>query len=263
MRIHLTNAGAVRLNEPEDFCRLDVLADPQSSEMLELSIQRLGKREDAQHIRVSPSVLRFLSGLGGQPDWEDGFARMLAYARQQGWVDQRGEIRVHLVHESTDTVVSSADFKMAMRALPAGICAVTTAEGDDRAGMIVSSLTSVSAEPPMIGFFAHQASSFSGPLLRSGRFVANVLGETHRDVMDRFLNAPQGSERFVSGSWTQGACRMPVLTDALASLECEIVWTQALGTHQLIVGKVRKSTCSQATPVVHFNAGTHRIAALV
>jgi flavin reductase (DIM6/NTAB) family NADH-FMN oxidoreductase RutF len=56
---------------------------------------------------------------------------------------------------------------------------------------------------------------------------------------------------------------MPVLTDALASLECDIVWTQALGTHLLIVGKVRKTTCSQATPVVHFNAATHRIAALV
>ena len=82
MRIHLSNVGTVILNEPADFRRLDVLVDPQSSEMLEQSIKRLGSREDAQHIRVSPSVLRFLSGLGGQAEWEAGFAHMLAYARQ-------------------------------------------------------------------------------------------------------------------------------------------------------------------------------------
>ena len=263
MRIHLSNAGAVRLNDPADFRRLDVLVDPQSCDMLERSIQRLGRREDDQHIRVSPSVLRFLSGQGGQSEWETGFANMLAYARRQGWIDEGGDVRVHLVQESDDVVVSAADFKAAMRALPAGICAVTTGQDDEVAGMIVSSFTSVSAEPPMVGFFAHQASSFTEPLLRSGGFVANVLGEEHHAVMSQFLNAPQGPARFGSGTWSQGTSRMPVLSDALASLECDIVWTQTLGTHHLIVGKVRKTTCSPATPMIHFNAATHRLAALV
>jgi flavin reductase (DIM6/NTAB) family NADH-FMN oxidoreductase RutF len=263
MRIHLSNAGAVRLSDPSDFCRLDVLVDPQTSEMLERSIQQLGRREDDQHIRVSPSVLRFLSGLGGQADWEAGFARMLAYAQQHGWIDDLGDVRVHMVQESQDLVVSAADFKAAMRALPAGICAVTTGQGEEVAGMIVSSLTSVSAEPPMVGFFAHQGSSFAAPLLRSGGFVANVLGEEHHAVMSQFLSEPQGPGRFSSGAWEHGAQCMPVLSDAQASLECDIVWTQTLGTHQLIVGKVRKTTCSQATPMVHYNAATHRIAEMV
>lgn len=265
MRILLSNAGAVRLSEPEDFRRLDVLADPQSSDMLERTIQRLGSREDAQHIRVSPSVVRFMSGLAGQPEWEVGFAHMLANAKKKGWIDERGDIRVHLIQESCDAVVSTADFKMAMRALPAGICALTTGQNNEVAGMVVSSFTSVSAEPPMVGFFAHQASSFTALLLRSGGFVANVLGEEHHAIMSRFLSAPQGSARFTSGawSWSEGAYRMPVLTNALASFECDIVWTQVLGTHHLIVGKVRKVSCSAATPMVHYNAGTHRIAALV
>lgn len=262
MRIHLSNAGAVRLNDPADFRRLDVLVDPQPEDMLERAIQGLGRREDADHIRVSPSVLRFMSGMGGQAEWEEGFARMLAYAQQHGWVDALGDVRVHLVQESADAVVSVADFKTAMRALPAGICAVTTGQGQEVAGMIVSSLTAVSAEPPMIGFFAHQTASFTEPLLRTGRFVANVLGETHQDVMAQFLNTPQGPARFSKDRWTQGSHHIPVLTDALASLECDIVWTQVLGTHHLIVGKVRKTACSDATPVVHFNAATHRIAAL-
>lgn len=262
MRIHLSNAGAVRLSDASDFGRLDVLVDPQPSDMLERAIQRLGQREDAQHIRVAPSVLRFMSGRGGEPEWEAGFAGMLAYAKQHGWVNEQGDIRLHLLQQQNDEVVSVDDFKTAMRALPAGICAVTTGHGDRRAGMIVSSLTSVSAEPPMVGFFAHQSSSFTEPLMQSGGFVANVLGEKHGDVMAQFLNASQGTPRFSKGNWRDGLCLRPVLTDALASLECEIVWTQALGTHHLIVGKVRQTACSQATPVVHFNAATHRIASL-
>jgi len=262
MRIHLSNAGAVRLNDPSDFRRLDVLVDPQPKDMLERAIQQLGRREDAQHIRVSPSVLRFMSGLGGDPEWEAGFARMLAYAQQQGWVNDQGDVRVHLVQEQHDAVVSVADFKAAMRALPAGICAVTAGQGDEAAGMIVSSLTSVSAEPPMVAFFAHQSSSFTAPLLRSGGFVANVLGEKHNTVMSQFLSAPQGPARFSKGAWVEGASGRPVLADALASMECDIVWTQALGTHHLIVGKVRHTACTDATPVVHYNAATHRIAAV-
>lgn len=259
MRIHLSTAGAVRLSNVSDFGRLDVWVEPQPSDMLERAIRRLGSRQGTQHIWVSPSVLRFLSGCAGDPEWEGGFARMIAYAQQHGWVNAHGELRVHMMQASHDAVVSVADFKAAMRALPAGICAVTTGQGNDVAGMIVSSLTSVSAEPPMVGFFTHQASSFTEPLMRSGGFVANVLGEKHAEVMAHFLSASQGLSRFSKGDWSEGVNHRPVLTDALASLECDVVWTQALGTHQLIVGKVRQTACSDATPMVYFNAATHRI----
>jgi len=262
MRIHLSNTGTVSLREPQDFKRLDVLVDPQPPEALERAIQRIGHRESEQHVRVAPSVLRFMSGLAGDAEWEAGFARMLDYARRSGWVDEHGEVRAHLSHAQGDEVVSVADFKAAMRALPAGISAVTTGQGEGVAGMIVSSLTSVSAEPPLIGFFAHQASSFTEPLMNSQRFVANVLGEEHHQVMSCFLQAPQGRARFATGCWTETDAQPPVLSDALASLECEVVWTQPLGTHHLVVGKVKRATCSPASPVVHFNAGTHRLVAL-
>ena len=121
--------------------------------------------------------------------------------------------------------------------------------------MIVSSLTSISAEPPMVGFFAHHQSSILPTLTQSGYFVANVLGESHGLVMSSFLSEVQGPARFRTGQWAANAQQVPVLQDALASLECEVVYTQSLGTHQLIVGKVRKTCCSSAQPVA-----THRLA---
>ncbi|OZI71790.1 flavin reductase family protein [Bordetella genomosp. 12] len=262
MQIYLSNAGAITLRHPNDFRRLDVLADPQPRERLEQAIARVGRREDERHLRLAPSVLRFLSQHAGDPQWEAGFSAMVDYAARHGWVDDRGDIRAHMVINERDEVVSIDDFKAAMRALPAGISAVSTGDGEEVAGMIVSSLTSISAEPPMVGFFVQQTSSAREALLRNGRFVANVLGEDHDDVMQAFLRQPQGSARFASGGWVRTEQGLPVLADALASIECDIVCTEALGTHDLIVGKIRKTACRQAQPVINFNSATHRISRL-
>jgi hypothetical protein len=42
-----------------------------------------------------------------------------------------------------------------------------------------------------------------------------------------------------------------------------VVCTQALGTHHLVVGKIRKASRGEANPVVHFNAATHSLAAVL
>ncbi|MCT9812550.1 flavin reductase family protein [Acidovorax sp. Be4] len=261
MRFHLSNSGTLSLREPMDFKRLDVLIDPQPPEAVEQAIRRIGRRESDTHIRLAPSVLRFVCAHAGEEAWETGFAQMLDYAQRHGWVDEQGHVRAHISHGDPEEVVSVDAFKTALRALPAGICAVSTGQGEGVAGMIVSSLTAVSAEPPMIGFFAHRQSSFTAPLLESGRFVANVLGEGHDAVMSQFLQAPQGLARFSDERWRHEDRQSPVLSDALASMECDVVWTQTLGTHHLVVGKVRRSHNSPSSPVVHFNAATHRIAA--
>jgi len=260
MQMYLSNAGAITLRNPADFQRLEVLVDPQPPERLEQAIARVGRREGERHVRLAPSVLRFLSQHAGDPTWEAGFNTMVDYAARHGWVDEHGQIRAHIVVNTDDHVVSADDFKAAMRALPAGISAISTGEGQDVAGMIVSSLTSISADPPMVGFFVQQTCSTRDALLRHGRFVANVLGEEHARIIKQFLHQPQGQTRFAQGGWVMRERAAPVLGDALASMECDIVCTKTLGTHDLIVGKIRSTTCRQAQPVINFNACTHRIA---
>ncbi|GAA4416147.1 hypothetical protein GCM10011450_11560 [Advenella faeciporci] len=262
MRIHLTNAGAITVIEASNFRQLDVLIDPQSSEKLEQAIAKIGSRDGENHIRLSPAVLRFLSCKAGEAQWEAGFTAMIEYAAKAGWVDEKGNVRAHIVRNESDEVVSQVEFKAAMRALPAGVSAVTTGSGDEVAGLIVSSLTSISAEPPLVGFFINESASIVPALLANGRFVANVLGEEHREVMSAFLCEKQGRARFSKGNWGSGLHAQPVLNDALASVECDIVNTQALGTHRMIVGKIRRSASRHASPMVNFNAGMHRLEAL-
>ncbi len=260
MRLHLTSSGNIAMRDPMDFRRLDVLIDAQPAEQLERSIARIGRREDDSHVRLSPSILRFLSGHAGESAWEDGFRAMIDFAAKAGWVDEQGAVRSHLTPNATEETVTLDEFKSAMRALPAGISIITSGTGEAVCGIVVSSLTSISAEPPLVGFFINQGSSCREILLRNGRFVANVIGDGHDEVMKAFVERPQGVERFAVGQWRSGFGSLPVLTDAIASMECEIVFSQAIGTHRLVVGKIQRVTRGDASPVVHYNALTHRLA---
>ncbi|GGF79370.1 hypothetical protein GCM10011402_35010 [Paracoccus acridae] len=260
MRLYLGVSGAITMLEPADFRRLDILVDPQINGRLEGAIARIGRREGEGHVWLHPQILRFLSGHAGEAEWEAGFAGMLAYAAKAGFTNDEGLVRAHMAWVEDRELVSTDDFKAAMRALPAGIAAITTMDGDGPAALIVSSLTSISAEPPMIGFFVNESSSMAAKLLGVQKFVANVLGHEHQGLVQTVLSQPQGKARFADGIWADGHAAMPVLQDAVAAMECDIVHNWRLGTHRLFVGLIRSAKSrTGANPLVNFGAGIRRL----
>lgn len=260
MRLYLGVSGAITMLEPADFRRLDILVDPQINGRLEGAIARIGRREGVGHVWLYPQILRFLSGHAGDQDWETGFSGMLGYAAKAGWINEEGMVRAHLTWVEDRELVSTDDFKAAMRALPAGIAAITTMDADGPAALIVSSLTSISAEPPMIGFFVNEASSMAQKLLQSQKFVANVLGHEHAGLVQTILLRPQGRERLSEGMWADGYASMPVLQDAVAAMECDIVHNWRLGTHRMFVGMIRYAKSrTGANPLVNFGAGIRKL----
>ncbi len=69
-----------------------------------------------------------------------------------------------------------------------------------------------------------------------GRFGVNVLGRRHEGFARRA--ARPGADRFAGLDWELGSRGVPLLTDALASLECEIVAEHPAGDHWIVVGLV-------------------------
>lgn len=261
MRLHLTNSGAITLIAPSRLDQFDILIDDQPDSMLKQAIARVGQRADDDHIWVNPQIIRFLSGKAADAEWETGFGSMMNFARKFNWVNEEGQVRAHVVHSGNLAGSSVDDFKAAMRMLPAGVSAITTGDINNPNGMMVSSLTAISAEPPLVGFFVHRDSSMLDPLKTHGRFVANILGQAHHDVVTKFLKELQGRPRFADGQWASGLDGLPILVDALANVECDIIHTTTLGTHEMFVGKIRKTTIDETgSPMVNFNAGIRALA---
>jgi len=152
-------------------------------------------------------------------------------------------------------LISSEDFRNALRHFPAGVTIVTLRAGLEAHGLTVSAFASVSAEPPLILTIIdnrHKASELL--LLEDAVFAVNILGEHQAGLSDRFAWLKEG-DRFAEGSWSVAATGAPILTDALAWLDCRIRARYPAGSHTIYVGEVHASGVPQpeGPPLVYWN----------
>jgi 3-hydroxy-9,10-secoandrosta-1,3,5(10)-triene-9,17-dione monooxygenase reductase component len=120
----------------------------------------------------------------------------------------------------------------------------------------VNSLASVSLEPPLVSFCPSRSSLTWSRMRRAGRFGVNVLGRQHERFAMRAT--PAGADRFAGLNWEHGQLGVPLLTDALASLECEIVAEHPAGDHWIVVGRVSELRTSPLRDPLVFFAGAFR-----
>jgi flavin reductase (DIM6/NTAB) family NADH-FMN oxidoreductase RutF len=145
-------------------------------------------------------------------------------------------------------------FRDALGRFPTGIAFVTAVPDGEPAGLIVSSLTSVSLEPPLLSFCPSRSSLTWSRMRRTQRFGVNVLGRSH----EHFARSasPPGADRFSRVDWELGPGGVPLITDALAALECDIVAEHPAGDHWIVVGHVRSIRISALDHPLVFFAGT-------
>ena len=117
----------------------------------------------------------------------------------------------------TEIPVSSADFRGAMRHLTGGVSVITAGRGKDITGMTVTSVTSLSVDPPTLMVSINRdASSF--PLIRRhGAFGVNILAADQLDVAERFAGKGglKGADRFAGAQWVTAVSGVPLLVGAL------------------------------------------------
>jgi 3-hydroxy-9,10-secoandrosta-1,3,5(10)-triene-9,17-dione monooxygenase reductase component len=147
-------------------------------------------------------------------------------------------------------------FRDALSRFATGVAFVTAAPDGEPAGLIVNSLTSVSLEPPLVSFSPARRSLTWSRMRRTGRFGVNVLGRQHHLFAVRAT--PAGADRFAGLDWELGRGGVPLLTDALASLACEIVAEHPAGDHWIVVGRVDDVRISPVKEPLVFFAGAFR-----
>ena len=152
-----------------------------------------------------------------------------------------------------DAEPHSREFRAALGRFPTGVAFVTAAPDGEPAGLIVSSLTSVSLEPPLLSFCPSRGSLTWSRMRRTQHFAVNVLGRRH----ERFARSasPPGADRFAGVDWELGPGGVPLITDALAALECDIVAEHPAGDHWIVVGHVHRILTSPLDDPLVFFAG--------
>lgn len=129
-------------------------------------------------------------------------------------------------------------FRHAMRRLATTIALVTTGRGEGWSGMAATAVMSVCAEPPTLLTAVNRSASIHPVLMAEERFCVNLLADRHQELVGIFSGKKKGAERFETGDWISGGDGIPVLDDALASMECRITQRIDVGTHTLFIGEV-------------------------
>jgi len=144
-------------------------------------------------------------------------------------------------------------FRDALGRLATGVAFVTATPDGQPAGLIVNSLTSVSLEPPLVSFCPSRSSLTWSRMRGTRRFGVNVLGRQHERFVARAT--PAGADRFAGLDWELGRGGTPLLTDALASFECQIVAEHPTGDHWIVVGHIDNLRISPIKDPLIFFAG--------
>jgi flavin reductase (DIM6/NTAB) family NADH-FMN oxidoreductase RutF len=120
----------------------------------------------------------------------------------------------------------------------------------------VNTLTSVSLEPPLVSFSPARSSLTWTRMRRAGRFGVSVLGRQHERFAKRATRP--GADRFAGLDWKIGPGGIPLITDALATIECEIVAEHPTGDHWIVVGQVDVLQISPIKDPLIFFASAYR-----
>ncbi len=153
----------------------------------------------------------------------------------------------------TDESVSPQTFTSALALAANGVSIVTTGGEHGKAGLTVSSMCSVCAEPALILACVHQQNEFCSVANHNGVFAINILSTDQKDLSMVFAGLGENPEadRFLSGSWNAAITGSPLLQRALVSLDCVIENVHDHGTHSIFIGRVVGVQHNEAEPLVY------------
>ena len=151
--------------------------------------------------------------------------------------------------------VSAGDFTSALSLAANGVSVVTTDGDHGKAGLTVSSMCSVCADPALILACVNAENEFCSMADANGHFAVNLLTTSHTELSGVFagLGTDPDVDRFNHGRWQTLKTGSPILTDALVSLDCNLVSATTHGTHRIYIGEVVALLSNESEALIYTN----------
>lgn len=143
------------------------------------------------------------------------------------------------------------EFKAALGRFASGVTVVTVDADGTKHGMTASSFASVSLDPPRV-LVCLDKSSRTRALL-SDRFAINVLSADQEEISRDF--AGTGEKPFATLQHEKGISGAPLISGALAYIECATSSIVDGGDHDIIIGDVIACTSTEGRPLIYFSRG--------
>jgi flavin reductase (DIM6/NTAB) family NADH-FMN oxidoreductase RutF len=154
--------------------------------------------------------------------------------------------------DSLPSVTASA-FTSALSQAANGVSVVTTSSNGQDAGLTVSSMCSVCADPALILVCVNLDNEFCEMAMNSGTFAVNIIPSNAVELATVFagLSADPDAARFSIGEWTRLSTGAPILSNALVALDCQLDSSLVKGSHRVFFGKVVDVRTTSGDPLLY------------
>lgn len=148
-------------------------------------------------------------------------------------------------------------FRQTLGRFPTGVTVVTFSLPDGTVhGITVSSFTSLSLTPPLVGAAIGRKARAHGMLPGLARYGVSVLAEDQAIVSDHFAGRPTA----LQGDLFEQLDGHPVLRGAAAQLVCDVVDQVPVGDHTLVVGRIEHVRLAEAGSLAYGRGRYGRVA---
>ncbi len=160
-----------------------------------------------------------------------------------------------------EPTVDSSLLRRAFACFPSGVAAVCAVADEEPVGLLVSSFTSVSLEPPLVSICIMKGSRRWASLRIMDRLGVSFLGDKQQQVCRQLTAKPdQGFDGLDFSVTPEGAV---LLHDATAWLDCSLYNEIDAGDHTIVLLRIEALHARPAqTPLVFHNSQFHSLAAL-
>jgi len=141
----------------------------------------------------------------------------------------------------------------ALGRIPTGLYVVTTLRDGDPLGFVGSFLMQVGFVPPVVSLAIAKEREHLVAIRAHGRFAVSVLDASSRGLMSAFFKRHEpGRSPFDQLQHHASPAGLPVLSEALAWLECRVTGEHATGDHVVVFGEVEHGELLRSgDPSVH------------
>jgi flavin reductase (DIM6/NTAB) family NADH-FMN oxidoreductase RutF len=147
------------------------------------------------------------------------------------------------------------NYRAIMRHQAGAVTVIACGAPSARSGLTATAVASLSDRPPTVLACVNQSAGAHDEIVRANAFSVNLLSAEQQDIAERFAGKGglKGEQRFTGAIWRTLATGSPILADALASLDCELVDQHTFATHSIFIGRVVGGQFrADAKPLLYF-----------
>ncbi len=141
-------------------------------------------------------------------------------------------------------------FRQIIGNFASGVTVITAREQGTDYGLTASAVSSLTLEPPMLLVCINKNTGTQAAISRTRTFGVNILDEDQTDLAYQFAK-PQ-ADKFQGVDFSYGSLGVPLLTGALARIECRVAAEVEAGTHKVFLAEVEQAEATTGSPLTYF-----------